>query len=58
MQVVFPRPGFSVRRCTWINRHADPLAGCGRVLPGTVSPLWTWRDPREETAGVSWEPPL
>lgn len=54
----FAAPGFTVRRCTWLNRHADPLSRSGRVLLGRHSPVWVWRDPREHTYGISWDRPV
>lgn len=53
----FAEPGFRLRRCTWLTRHAEPLAGTGGRLDGTTSKPLTWKDPREETYGISWELP-
>lgn len=57
IQATFATPGFVLRRCTWLNRHAEPLSGSGHRLLGRTSRPLVWKEPREETYGISWELP-
>lgn len=58
MRATFATPGFVLRRCTWVNRHAEPLSGSGGRLLGRTSRPLVWNKPREDTYGISWELPL
>lgn len=58
IRATFATPGFVLRRCTWINRHAEPLSGSGGTLLGRTSRPLVWKYPREDTYGISWELPV
>ena len=57
MEAVFAACGCTVRQCTWINRHADPLPSRRELVPGRRSRRIEWRQPREHAFGIVWELP-
>ena len=57
METVFVVAGCTVRQCTWINRHADPLPSRREPVRGLRSRRMEWSQPREHTYGIAWELP-
>jgi hypothetical protein len=57
VRVSFPRPGFSVQRCVWLNRDTEPLTQDAWTLASRNSPLIAWDRTPELAYGVTWELP-